>query len=88
MLSRIEQRKRAYEFVYQKAKELEAKGNYGIDKYIEETDIVYLEDLDKLKRGIADPSNELILILKKSSVPLFIKPLFNVAITGLPPCWS
>ena len=54
----------------QKAKELEAKGNYGIDKYIEETDIVYLEDLDKLKRGTADPSNELILILKKLLNPV------------------
>ncbi len=64
MSSRIEQRKQAYEFIRQKAKGFEAKGSYKIEKYIEETDIVYLEDLDKLRRGIADPSNELVSILK------------------------
>jgi hypothetical protein len=70
LLSKITQRKQAYEFIYQKAEELETKGSYGIDEYVEKTDIVYLEDLDKLKRGIADPSNELVSILKKILRPV------------------
>ena len=70
MLSKIKLRKKAYEFIYQKAEELETKESYRIDKYIEETDIVNLDDLDKLKRGIADPSNELVSILKRILRPV------------------
>ena len=70
MLSKIKLRKQAYEFIYQKAEELETKESYRIDKYIEETDIVNLDDLDKLKRGIADPSNELVSILKRILRPV------------------
>jgi hypothetical protein len=44
LISKTKQRKQAYEFIYQKAEELETKGSCRIDKYIEETDIVYLED--------------------------------------------
>ena len=70
MLSKIKQRKQAYEFIYQKVEELETKGSYGIDESMEKTDIVYLEDLDKLKKGIADPSYELVSILKKLLRPV------------------
>jgi len=65
MLSSIDLRKQAYQFVYEKIKELETQFSYNIEKYSEGTDIVYLADLDKLKRGVADPSGELVAILQK-----------------------
>lgn len=70
MLSKIKQRQEAYEFISQKAEELKTKGSYRINDHVEKTDIVYLEDLDKLKRGISDPSNELVSILKKILRPV------------------
>ena len=70
MLSKIELRQQAFEFIYHKAEELETKESRSIYKYIEETDIVNLDDLDKLKRGIADPSIELVSILKKILRPV------------------
>ena len=64
MLSRIDRRKQAYQFILGKIKELQEKFSYQTNKSGEVSDIVPLEELDMLRRGIADPSAKLIVFLK------------------------
>ena len=70
MLSKSAQRKRAYQFICKKSKELKSKFSYGIDKITDENDIVSLADLEKLSRGIIDPPDEMISILRKLLRPV------------------
>ena len=64
MASRIGRRKQAYQFILSKIKKLEAEFSYQTNISGEESGIVPLAELDKLRRGIADPSIKLVTILK------------------------
>ena len=70
MVSRVDQRKQAYQFILDKIKKLEAEFSYKTNKSGVVNDIVPLAELDKLKRGIADPSTELVTFLKKLLPPI------------------
>ena len=63
-------RKQAYQYIYEKVKELETGFSSKIDNRSEEAEIISLTDLDKLKRGIVDPTDELITVLKKLLRPV------------------
>jgi hypothetical protein len=70
LVSRIERRKQAYQFILDKIKKLEAEFCYKTDKPDEGNNIIPLAELNKLKEGIADPSMELVTILKKLLRPV------------------
>lgn len=70
MVARIDRRKEAYQFILDKIKKLEADFVYKTNKSGEVSDIVPLLELDKIRRGIADPSLELIIFLKKLLRPV------------------
>ena len=70
MVSRNARRKQAYQFILEKIKKLEAEFSYKTNKSGEGSDILPLAELDKLKRGVADPSTELVTLLKKLLRPV------------------
>jgi hypothetical protein len=70
LVSKVYRRKQAYQFILDKIKKLEAKASYNTDKPDEGSNIIPLAELNKLKEGIADPSAELVTILKKLLRPV------------------
>jgi hypothetical protein len=70
LVSRIERRKQAYQFILGKIKKMEAEFSYKTDKPDEGNNIIQLAELNKLKEGIADPSAELVTLLKKLLRPV------------------
>ena len=70
MISRIDQRKQAYQFILDKIKKLEAEFSYQTNISDEVSYLIPLAELDKLRRGIADPSIKLVNILKKMLHPV------------------
>jgi len=64
LTNRIEMRKKAYQYIYNKLQESGNNLSYNPVKLINATNVISLAELDKLRQGIADPSEELIVALK------------------------
>lgn len=64
MISRSDKRKRAYNFIHSKLHELDHNLGHNTSNYIDVASIISLAEIDKLKRGYADPSAELVAALK------------------------
>ena len=65
MTSRRDKRKQAYQFIYDKLHDLDHRLDYNAAKSLDVTSIISLAEIDKLKNGYSDPSEELVLALKK-----------------------
>ncbi len=64
MTSRRDRRKQAYKFIYNKLHESDYKLGHTTGKSVDVTSVISLAEIDKLKRGYADPSEELVAALK------------------------
>jgi len=63
--SRRDKRKQAYQFIRDKLHESGHKLSYNTAKAIDVSSVISLAEMDNLKRGYADPSEELVAGLKK-----------------------
>jgi hypothetical protein len=70
LTSRRDKRKQAFSFIYGKLHELDHNLSYNTSKNFDITSIISLADMDKLKRGHADPSRELVVALKNLLHPV------------------
>jgi len=58
-------REKAYYFIAEQAKKLRAAPKYKYDKTIDNADFISLDELYRIKKGLADPSPELVSKMKK-----------------------
>jgi len=65
LTSKKEKRKQAYQFIRDKLHESGHKLSYNTAKAIDVSSVISLAEMDNLKRGYADPSEELVAVLKK-----------------------
>ena len=65
MTSQREKRRKAYEYILNQTKKLNLELLYKSDKTIANISYIPLSDIEKVKEGIADPSEELVEVLKK-----------------------
>ena len=65
MTSQREKRRKAYGYILNQAKKLNLELIYKLDETIANISYIPLSDIEKVKEGIADPSEELVEVLKK-----------------------
>ena len=65
MTSPREKRRKAYEYILNQTKKLNLGLLHRSDKTIANISYIPLSDIEKVKEGIADPSEELVEVLKK-----------------------
>ncbi len=65
MTSQREKRRKAYEYILNQTKKLNLELLHKSDKTIANISYIPLSDIEKVKEGIADPSEELVEMLKK-----------------------
>ena len=65
MTSQREKRRKAYEYILNQTKKLNLELLHKLDKTIANISYIPLSDIEKVKEGIADPSEELVEMLKK-----------------------
>ena len=65
MTSQREKRRKAYEYILNQTKKLNLELLHKSDKTIANISYIPLSDIKKVKEGIADPSEELVEVLKK-----------------------
>ena len=65
MLSSEEKRKKAYEYMVEKLRQLERDRKYSTDERINDVNLISLAEIEELKKGITDPPIELAAVLKK-----------------------
>lgn len=65
MTSQREKRREAYEYILNQTKKLNLEPLHKSDKTIANISYIPLSDIEKVKEGIADPSEELVEMLKK-----------------------
>ena len=65
MTSQREKRRKAYEYILNQTKKLNLEPLHKSDKTIANISYIPLSDIEKVKEGIADPSEELVEMLKK-----------------------
>ena len=64
MSSRRDQRKKAYQFLYEKSHNSDQNIRYKIDNNIDGFNFISLAEMEQLKKGLADSSAELVAGLK------------------------
>jgi len=64
LTSRIDKRKKAYHYIYKKLHESGHRPSYNTAKLPDVNIVIPLAEIDKLREGITDPSEELITALK------------------------
>jgi hypothetical protein len=64
LASRIDKRKKAYQYIYQKLHESVYKPSYNTAELPDVSTVIPLAEIDKLREGITDPSEALIVALK------------------------
>ena len=64
MSNRRDKRKKAYQFLYEKLHNTDQNLRYKIDKNIDDGSFISLAEMEQLKKGLADPSAELVAGLK------------------------
>ena len=64
MTSRRDKRKQAYQFIYEKLHESDRRLSYNAVKSLDATSVISLAEIDKLKNGYTDLSEELVAALK------------------------
>jgi len=65
LTSQREKRRKAYEYILNQTKKLNLELLHKSDKTIANISYIPLSDIEKVKEGIADPSEELVEVLKK-----------------------
>ena len=65
LTSQREKRRKAYEYILNQTKKLNLEFSHKSDKTIANISYIPLSDIEKVKEGIADPSEELVEVLKK-----------------------
>jgi len=65
LTSQHEKRRKAYGYILNQTKKLNLELIYKLDKTIANISYIPLSDIEKVKEGIADPSEELVEVLKK-----------------------
>jgi len=64
LTSQHEKRSKAYGYILNQTKKLNLELIYKLDKTIANISYIPLSDIEKVKEGIADPSEELVEVLK------------------------
>lgn len=62
--SRRDKRKQAYQFIYGKLHDSDHRLGYNTAKSLDVTSVISLAEMDEMKKGYADPSEELVIALK------------------------
>ena len=65
MTSQRAKRRKAYEYILNQSKKLDLELLHKEDKTIANISYIPLSDIENVKEGIADPSEELVEVLKK-----------------------
>jgi hypothetical protein len=66
MVNRHKNRERAYYFLAEQAKILSTAFKYTCEKTNTNVELVSLDELYRIKKGLADPSPELVIKIKKA----------------------
>ena len=65
MLSSEEKRKKAYEYIVEKLRQLERDRKYATDERINDVNLISQAEIEELKKEITEPPIELVAVLKK-----------------------